>query len=458
MRPRALSARAMRRAVTAAVEPDARNARGGGWGGTPPTSLDTQGGLLLIGPKSRGSVGRMPTRAPRRYARRHALGRGSKLGWRPWVAAVGAELGARGHADLAHALRSCGATARVRPCDSCGDPCASVEVRASCCLRVCPWCARLDARDRVALVSGAIERVEGYQRAQQPAALARVEADRAEAARVVAHWSTFAAAARASGRVDVAARHDARAHAAAAREALARRERAAVRELPRWRWKLVTISLAWSPRDAREYTPERLRQRVAAVVDAWRRAWEAGARAGGLAAATVRVELSSRGHVHAHVLYRGPYVPQAWWARVCGGIVDVRAIDDRGVVEALKYTLKMPTPGRSEWIAGQGRDAPHPRLAAAWLVATRRAQLVRHHGVMRDAIAAEQAAAPSDPPERPEACGCASCGADLTGVEAVMVPTAGVARYLGPRWGATSGVDLWGRALPRRVTLARAPW
>jgi len=275
----------------------------------------------------------------------------------------------------------------------------------------------------------------------------------------------------------VAERHDARAHAAAERVALAEREAKAVAELPRWQWKLVTISLAWKPLDATEYTPARLRQRAAAAVEAWRRAWDAGARAGGLAAATVRVELSSRGHVHVHVLYRGPYIAQKWWAKVCGGIVDVRKInpgeDGDGLHEAVKYTLKLPTTSSARWVAGESCDAPHPTLAASWCIATRNVQLVRHQGVMRDAIAAEQVTpAPSEGDDAGPR--CASCGAGIGHTEAVMVSTVAVARYLGPRW-STSGTPgiqnillrkgetsrdtvIRTRGLPRRVTIARAPW
>lgn len=480
MKPRPLTARSLRRATMGAVAPHAVPTRGGVGGPVPPTSVHTLGGLLSNGPNGRGSVA--PTRAtrgPKTYAQRHALGRGSRKGWRPWVEAVAREFDGRGHRDWAHNLRACGALARVRSCDSCGDECASVEVRASCCLRVCPWCARIDSRERIELVSGAVARVEGYQRAQQRAAAARVAEQLREAAAAVAHWEALAAAARAAKppREAVAERHDARAHAAAARVALAEREAKAVAELPRWRWKLVTISLAWKPLDATEYTPARLRQRAAAAVEAWRRAWDAGARAGGLAAATVRVELSARGHVHVHVLYRGPYIAQKWWAKVCGGIVDVRTInpgpDGDGMREAVKYTLKLPTTSAARWVAGESCDAPHPTLAASWCIATRNVQLVRHLGVMRDAIAAEQVTpAPSEGDDAGPR--CASCGAGIGHTEAVMVSTVAVARYLGPRWSTsgTPGVQnillregetsrdsvIRTRGLPRRVSIMRAPW
>lgn len=463
MKPSPLTARSLRRGVASTVARSAASAGGMGVGGGAPTFVHTQGNLLPNGPKPSGSAAptgaaRAPQARPKKYAPRHPLGRGSKKGWRRWIKDVAAELESRGALDLAHNLRSCGSMARVRECDACGDACASVEVRASCGHRVCPWCARISARSKVALVSGALTRVEGYQRAQLPAAIARVDGERLAALAAVDHWTRLAAVARAAGRVEVADRHDSRARAAAARAATSRRETKAIGELHRWRWKLVTISPPWRPLDPVAYTPEGLRARVAACVEAWRRAWDAGARAGGLAAATMRVELSSRGHVHVHILYRGPYVPQAWWARVCGCIVDVRAVDDGGVTEALKYALKMPTPSRSEWIGGDSRDAPHPRLAAAWLLATRRVQLLRHFGVMRDAIAAEEAAPAASPEDRADACGCASCGADLSAVPVRLVPTDQVARYLGPRWGAAAGQDVWGRPLPKRLQITQAPW
>jgi hypothetical protein len=465
MKPRALTARSLRRATTGAVAPHAIPTRGGVGGQVPPTSVHTQGNLLRNGPDSSGSAA--PTRAardrgddPKTWVRRHRHGRPQQKGWASWVAEVAEELRARGGVELAHNLRSCGSTARVRECSACGDALGSVEVRASCGLRVCPWCAKIAAREKVALVGGAVDRVEGYQRAQAKAAAARVEEERATAAAAVDHWLRLEGAARAAGRSAVADRHEERARAAAARVALARREARAVAELGRWSWKLVTFSPAWSPQDGREYTVAGLRRRVARCWAAWSRVWEAGARAGGLAAATLRVEVSSRGHVHLHVLYRGPWVAQSWWARVSGCMVDVRAVDDfGGIVEVVKYSLKMPTPSRAEWIAGDARSVPHPALAASWLLATRRVQLLRHVGVMRDAISAEEAAGEDMREEEPSAvCGCASCGADLSGVQVVLVATRVVARALGPRWGATATVDLWGRVLPRRVSIVRAPW
>lgn len=462
MKPRALTARSLRRADPAAAAPIADPTRGGVGGVTPPLISIPKGNLLSNGPKSSASAA--PTRAARgaptsrKYTPRAASGRPVRQGWRGWVSAVSAQLEARGARELAHNLRSCGATARVRPCDGCGDQCAAVEVRASCGLRVCPFCARLAAREKVQLVASAVERVEHYQRQRAPEAAARVAEERAKAEQAAQHWAQRAAVARVAGREAVASRHEGRAHAAAERAALARREAAAIRDLPRWSWKLVTVTTRWNPLDPREYEPAALRRRVARALESWRLAWDAGARAGGLAAATVRVELAPHGMVHIHALYRGPFIRESWWQRVAGCIVNVKRVDDfGGIVETVKYTLKMPTPTAAEWVGGDARRVVHPRLAASWLVATRRAQLLRHVGTMREAVEAVEACTPADAEERAARCACASCGADLSGVEPVLCSTAGVARYLGPRWAAgPPPPDIFGRQLPRRVSFARS--
>lgn len=513
MKPRALTARSLRRATTGAVAPHAIPTRGGVGGQVPPTSVHTQGNLLGNGLNS--SLSAAPTGAARaagprgkKWSPRHRLGRGARQGWRVWVGNVARALEARGARDLAHNLRACGSMARVRACGACGDAVGSVEVRASCGLRCCPWCARISAREKVSLVSRAVDRVEHYQRLRAPEVVARLGEDWRAAHEALLYWIRRGSL-RAEdyglkpGEADGPEEPEEpeepevpeggsawqlrcadRAYAAAQRMALAKRQVKGVRDLLSWRWKLVTISPPWDPLDAGEYTPAGLRARVRAALESFKRAWDAGARAGGLAAATLRVEVSTFGHVHLHVLFRGPWIDQRWWARQCGCIVDVRALKGpRGVVEAVKYTLKMPTPTRGEWLSGDARRVPHPELAANWLVATRRAQLLRHVGVMREAIIAEEACGEERDEERDEGarCRCASCGSDLSSAEVALVKTDFLARYLGHRWGIGGGPGQAGLLhkfrkhggpigpkgsiaagvvgkLPARLSIVRAPW
>lgn len=466
----------------------------GGWGAAPPTSLDTQGDLL---PNGDGVPASGAVKAPRpRPPHRHRLGRPVRDGWRGWIARVAASLRSFGAEEMAQNLTSCGQTARVTPCrdvadGGCGDPYGRVEVRISCDARVCPWCSRRAAQERVELVTAAAMRVPDYQAAQLAATVERLQEQEHQAQRAVAHWAAFAveAANRAERRHSQrererdeakARRHRERAEKAGRRVQLARRQLAGVRELHRWGWKLVTISPLWNPADAAEYEPATMRARAEDVLRRWSKVWEAGARAGGLAAATVRTEMSAHGHIHVHVLYRGPWVPQEWWQSEAGCIVDVRAIrakDARGVereakraeesaaayaervlrgavTEAVKYALKTPTPTSAEWMSGDRRDVAHPELAARWMLATRHMQLIRHYGVMADAIAAE-VEMQEPPEERPADSRCASCGGELHTEASTMHPTARVARALGAAWKAPPKVSPWGVPLPKRVQIVR---
>lgn len=467
----------------------------GGWGAAPPTSLDTQGDLL---PNGEGVPASGPVKGPRsKVPHRHRLGRPVRDGWRGWIARVSDALTALGAVEMASNLRGCGQMAMVTPCRAvadggCGDPYGRVEVRISCDMRCCPWCSRRAAQERVELVTAAAMRVADMQAAQLAAVRAKLEGQEHQAQQAVAHWSMLALAAanRAERRQSErererdeakARRHRERAERAGQRVGLARRQLRGVAELHRWGWKLVTLSPRWDPTDAAAYEPAAMRERADDVLARWSRCWEAGARAGGLAAATVRTEMSAGGHIHVHVLYRGPWVPQEWWQETAGCIVDVRAIratSARGaereakraeesaaayaervlrgaVTEAVKYALKTPTPTSPEWMAGDRREVVHPELAARWMIATRHMQLIRHYGVMADAIAAEIELA-EPPEERPADSRCASCGSELHTEASSLHPTAKVARALGPLWKAPPGVSRWGVPLPKRVQITRS--
>lgn len=356
--------------------------------------------------------------------------------------------------DVASALRACGRDCWVTECDGCGETFARVEVRASCDCRVCPWCARRRSKARVEAVGAAISRLPEAIRAQRYQAEADTEARRVEALAAVEHWREVEAraVARRSSRVSYWSRVASRARSAYERSGaegararlaralariasaereesatirravraaavadhrvrVARRELQAIRESSslredggirrgRWRWRLVTISPQWRPRDPTEVDAAGLRRRVDEALQRWGRCWTEGARAGGLAAAYASVECSPGGHVHAHVLYLGPWVDVRWWARVAGCFVDVREVDQipggdglqpapAALMEAIKYALKSPSPSRFEWIRGDRRKVAHPRLAAAWVAATRRHQIARAYGSLREVLDCE---------------------------------------------------------------------
>ena len=326
----------------------------------------------------------------------------------------------------------------------------------------------------------ATDHVAGLARARAREALEELGAAAAQAVTARDRWQGIAArardgATRARSRGPElearAARAEERAARAETRRRRARFELYRAREAERWGWRLVTISPRWAPWEREGLTVNGLRRRCDDVLSRWRRCWEGGARAGGAAAATVSVELSSGGHVHAHVLYFGPYLTREWWQRVAGCHVDVRAVarvpgvrDDGGELErlerraerdgldaldkgqraalrgalreALKYALKAPSPNSAAWIAGAARSIAHPELAARWTLAARHAQLVRHYGVMREAVelAGDEGDAAVDAREPLDAVApCRRCGS-LELEPPQLVPTDRVAALLGASW------------------------
>lgn len=415
-----------------------------------------------------------PTPARRRARARAAVARSARSyaarpvvrGERSHRHAVAAQLDVLGRADKARALRSCGETAMVWPCGSCGDPHASVAVLVGCGLRVCPYCATVTAAAARARGLRAMAALPGVMRREHAAALAAVRAETRKHAAAVAHWKDKrldALKAQRSQAVDYFTRQLA---AAMGRRRAARRVEAEVAAVHRWRWRLVTVSPQWAPADPEALTVAGLRGRSAEAWEAWKRVWGVVG-AGGHAAAVAHLECTDGGHVHVHALVFGPWRDKAELASAAGCFVDVREADDGAVAEALKYALKGPGL-RSEWVAGAGRRVASPRLAAAWQVACEGAQLVRRWGPMRDADREASTAAPSsdaraDAADQLDAdaapvlgrC-CASCGASLAGVVPRVERTADVARALGPRWTrAPSRHPVWGTPLPARVALVR---
>ena len=419
-----------------------------------------------------------PTRCPYRRERRsrcrapapwrHAYGRPQLRSWRSYIRGTADVIAAYGYGHVARRLMLCGTQSDVYTCESCGDPYGSVAVRAGCDVRACPWCARRRAAQESARVGGAAERVGGYVALQAPAHLARFEGKRAElAAELVqlegacAELEALPGASKKLQRKREVARgrvERVEGEASAVRRTLAM-TRAAVRG--KWSWKLITISPQYSVGDAASYSVGGLRARLEDVKERWRRLWESGLDAGGLAGAYLRVELSMKGHLHAHVLYYGPHVVKRWAADVVGCFVDVRAVGrdgsfKRGIREAVKYTLKAPSPLRAWWVAGARNRVPHTRLAGAWVVASRGRRLAEPYGMMRQALAAHDACEPSTNPQ-PGPRACASCGSEHLSAPRCEA-TALVARALLTRWRfhASKGGELsWGKVFPARITIER---
>ena len=199
---------------------------------------------------------------------------------------------------------------------------------------------------------------------------------------------------------------------ATARVAQGTRFAANARNSQSWSWKLITVSPPYDPLDPQNFCPEGLRRRADDVAARCADLWTHVLAAGGLAAATVSLECSDHGHIHAHILYFGPFVIASYAREVAGCIIDVRAVKPSGardrvvsdddfcagetlrdaVVEAAKYAVKLPSRGRVEWWEGEGQRVTHPELVARLCVGWKRLQTVRHYGTMRDAVAAGEEA------------------------------------------------------------------
>lgn len=428
------------------------DAPGGGPGAKAPARLDTQREIAPEHTDAAASetlpqrVSRQVERAAARSeARRHRYGRPVSRPWRAWVADVAAIMRRYGRPEVASSLLHCGELATVYDCADCGRV-GRVEVRASCHTRVCPWCSRIAAQKAVQNIHAAARRVPGY----VAQAVSRVSAEttltevRATALRD--RWEGYARAAMTRGDERVAHGHAARSLGAEASRRLAARTRHGIKTLSSWGWKLITVSPPRRPGDVRSYTPQGLRRAIKDVCERVSKLWDEGLAYGGLASAVVRVECSSKGHVHAHVLYFGPWVVNAWARSVAGCIVDVRAVSefqgqptDDALREALKYQLKAPSVLRSAWLGGDAWRVTHPELAAAWMVATRNVQLTRYRGLVRDALAAAEVAGETVPEDGPAeataeaveapAHACPWCSAPLPRVGR-LAPVEGIARGL----------------------------
>lgn len=441
-----------------------------GPGGTAPTRLDTPGKCSQTalnstrnrddspGPEAVSA----PARRAKQYAPRHRLGRGRRATWRTWVDQVADELRALGHGEIARHLAGCGRITAVQSCRDCAEQWATAELTTSCNVRVCPLCARRLARERVDRLAPALGRIAGYVAAQALATAERRLSDSAESERLAAHHAELAARARARAELaqgterlralSAAEIHAARALARLEAARRARWDAARAREAHRgrWSWRLVTVSPPWHPLDGDEYSVDGL---AARVVDAWER-WERLREAyavDGLAGAIASIECSDAGHVHVHALVYGPWMQHQRAVAIAGCHVDLRSLDTgraqgrtteervrAALVEAAKYAIKSPSPLSHAWVSGEARRVAHPRLAAAWVIATRAKKLGRVYGVARDAIAAQAAEDAATPRvERPRSePSCRCCGSyDLSQPRAESTETA--ARFFGLAWGPT---------------------
>ncbi len=217
---------------------------------------------------------------------------------------------------------------------------------------------------------------------------------------------------------------------------------------------------------------------------------------------TAALEMSQGGHVHVHALYLGPHVPMtALNKRVFGdqwriddpmrqGTIVIGGLEERAkrvesanqnpmneplrreltttdaqpvpmgdhlqgaLRETLKYVVKGPSPMRDGWIGGEKLRGTHPKLAAAWHLATRRMQSRRHYGQWTKTLAALPKRPESEKPDRET---CASCGELLPDRDSGAWRhdwTDAVARKARDRWRSIvvqrTKPNIYGTRIPRR--------
>jgi hypothetical protein len=304
------------------------------------------------------------------------------------------------------------------------------------------------------MLAWCVRNVRAFADGASKRAIARQNTELDKARGAVDHWAAIVA-----GAVPGAKKH-VRASAYLERaEARVRRARDWLRKIgqrngsegTRWRWRFLTLTHWYDPSDREAFTPAAIRSRVLGLLRQWGAIWSTRISIGGMAAATAKIEISDRGHVHLHALYWGPWIAQTYVERVQSESVpkaghtwvqeatsksddlDPEAEGEAGEYAALeicKYTAKMISPLSRDWIAGEKRAVLHPAIAAAWQVATAGIQLFRHYGVMRAVVAAYKR--PAD--DLAWRC-CPECGHDL-GIPGLWTRgwTDAVAREARSRW------------------------
>ena len=450
-----------------------QRASGRGRGQSPPP-LDTRRdkqtrfstspeGEAQASPGTRPGV-RAEFRPPRKFAPRHKVARPSRASLFQWKNKVADELDAMGRPRQASALRGCGSqcfTSNCNPALGCGAKNASVRMSLHCNLRVCPFCQRQVSGERTRLIVGAALRVSGYVATQAPAVIVRLKGEVEDARAMAQTYLARGAAALARGDEALALRHQGRFHDAERRRSQAQWHLSRAGEHRSWRWTLLTISPRWNPMDPDELTEEGLTRRILDVWDRWHRVWSQCLAAGGLGAATARLEISSAGHVHLHAMVFGGFVRNEKLQEVAGCFVDRRApkvrqgesasqVMEKFVREAVKYACKSTSSTRWGFVSGEesrSGASMSPVLAARVTVALESMQTIRHYGPMLDAVGAERNATAeptSDEPvnelEGQRAPRCPCCGADSL-MPVQIRRTVDVARELGAvgwQWGSRS--------------------
>lgn len=299
---------------------------------------------------------------------------------------------ADGLRERARAYLCCGSLVMVRECGVCGTGRSGTGVVKSaghpCQLRVCMWCERRRALERVKELRKAIEKVN----------------------KVKNYIWIF-------GTIQMA--YDPAKQSEVSAEGLRERLEAIQK----------VIRYGWNPEQelAKEGKQSKRGEKK-----------KAGMKRPGTAM-FAKVELSGTGFVHAHFLYYGPFENKAWLENLLREadprightrleIVNQKTKSARkkktkslagAVLEVAKYCMKVPSGMSERWLAGGEREVMHPELAANWEVATGGVRLSEKYGALRQKKEKESELGDEDLPlpegkeqqlEKDENEVCSSCG------------------------------------------------
>lgn len=325
------------------------------------------------------------------------------LGWRASVGWASNAL-SRYSSLLAQNFRPCARAALSADCPQCGEIDSRIIVLASCDLRICAWCGRRRSKE--------LQKDLYYRCLQVP------EKTKEKALRVAAKL------------FHEANEHEAHMWGFVEKKQLGRvkRSRAAMERKridaknvlgnAHWEWKELVIGQEWEPMNPEDWTRQGLTRRINLVIKQLERFWEL-CNFSGCATAISNIEISVAGHIHAHVLYYGPFLDMDWLNR---GLEDIERAGkitvgslrkprkklkktDNYLLEALKETIKYcvkgPSPLDWQWIKGDPRPVLHPEIQALWVIVTKDLQLIRRSGVIRETQ--------EEPPEDEKPIKCNSC-------------------------------------------------
>lgn len=366
-----------------------------------------------------------------------------------WRRAVAVELSSLGMHVEAFRFSGCGRRAWHRDC-SCGASPAIAVVFSSCGSRACDFCERRRSQKSARRLAKAMVWLDAN--SERPDTLRRSREEfRDERDRIALRMRKIENG-RPAGRIGRTPLELRRARAARWFYDLANPET--------WRWRSLTLAVPWSPSDPESYTVGAMRTRLRTLWAQWRALWTWRLAVGGHASASVHAEISTGGHIHLHVLYRGPWVDaqsleaillDSWSETEVGRVWVGEVYGTHGDAsrECAKYVTKGSGPSSGRWMSGGPCVAIDPVLAARWIRAQGKQQLARHYGRMRIAFTATRPVGRDS--EVVDVCSCRACGTSLGEVGSQGWRhdwTDAVARRARERWRSIVDVRRWHPKVP----------